>query len=792
MEKTSSVIHECQTTCEGCPFRGPKVGGKGPIDSPLVVIAESPGRQEVRKGFPLAGPSGHVVHSYIPEDSAYFINAVECNPPSNKDQKKLANAVRKCRGRVYEQIGAHPRQVIIAMGAAALWSLTGDYGLKITKERGQIIKHDLAQIGIIPVLHPAALMRGTGSFRQWREDIAYALDLMQGRPITRFVTPDVLDVHDGDGGAYLFELAMCDLRSYTYYGADIETATLSNMSPEREVIDLGVEPIRDDFTPTHKVYRFAPKWIKHPDLRKLIEDRQRSWIWHNGKFDTNYLRACFGIKARVDEDTMLLSYARDETRGVHDLDTVSVDVLNAPNHKGMIEQYLPNKKASYKYIPQAVRTQYLALDVGKTSQNFCHLRSRIASDPDLEKLYTQTLLPASRMLAQVERNGMWVDQEVVRQNDKEFSEEIAESLSILQELAGYGINPNSPMQVRDYLYNKLKLPNKKRGSTAQDVLERLPQVPFVVQLLKHRRLVKVHGTYIKNLITHTNAQGKVIPGYMMHDGRVHATYLIHGTPTGRLASREPNAQNQPREPRIRGQFGAPPGRILVEIDLKQAELRVLAALSGDPVLCAIFNEGRDLHDEVARGLFGIADGETVSKEQRVMAKTVNFGIIYGRTGFTIAQEFGMSVSQADNYVQGWLEQFPLAAEFLKKCRDAPRRLQTMTTPFGRKKRPGLVTRDNIRDLQNEAANFPEQSIASDITLHTAINTIDILYHDFDALIVNLIHDALLIEMPDNEQAIDSVCEVVSCEFAEVPRRVGITEVTFESDASKGSHWGWLK
>lgn len=775
------MIHKCQKRCEGCPYGGPRVGGKGPLDSPLVVVAESPGKSEVRAGYPLAGMSGKVVHQFIKEDEALFLNAMECFPrPKVKNERKTKRAIGCCEQRLFSQLYAHPRRLIITMGAPALQAICRDHSLKITQLRGKLLTDSGAQaeIGVLPMLHPAALMRGMGSFRQWREDIAYAKRLLEGGPVSRFNEPKTINVDWGELGSFeRFNEAIRTLEGYRLFTGDIETATLGFFEQDRRVLDIGIQAVDD---PSNVVYRFDPHWLEpvHSPLIGLLEHHRYRWIWQNGKFDINYLWNVYGIQGHVDEDTILLSYARDEIPGSHDLDMIASDVLDAPDHKGMIDKYLPKKNSSYALIPDEPRIKYLGLDVAKTTQVYQALRPQIAEDKHLEKLYTQTLIPASKMLAEVERNGVWVDQEVVKKNEKEYKQRIAENEIKIQELVGREINPNSWQQVSYYLYKELKLPDKAKGSTAEDVLKNLPQVPFVKQILEHRGLVKLYGTYIKS-----------IWGHIKEDGRVHSTYLIHGTETGRLSSRNPNMQNQPKLATIKNQFAAMPGRILLEIDLKQAELRVLAALSQDPDLCHIFATGRDLHDEVAREMFGVPPAQKPTDIQRRDAKAINFGLIYGLSDFKLALDLGITKEEAADYIQAWFDSFPKAYEFIQKCREAPARFQTIVTCFGRKKRPRLVTRENLRHLQNEACNFPEQSTASDITLHAAIRSIEPVK---PSLLVNLVHDSIMLDLDDDRSEIVRCGSIIAEEMRKVPREFGLDLVTFESDAKLGTHWGSME
>ena len=162
-------LHKPQESCEGCPFGGPKVGSKGNPEATIVAIAESPGREEVKEGSPLVGPSGGILHRYMPDnDEVYYLNAMECSPrKSLKNPTTLAQGARACHERLIGKIRAHPRRLIVAFGNPAVWSLTGNYGYKITQIRGRLIDSPFAELGIMPIVHPAALMKGAGNFRQF-------------------------------------------------------------------------------------------------------------------------------------------------------------------------------------------------------------------------------------------------------------------------------------------------------------------------------------------------------------------------------------------------------------------------------------------------------------------------------------------------------------------------------------------------------------------------------------------------------------------------------------------------
>lgn len=780
--------HACQDFCPGCPFGGPKVGSKGDPASSIVFVAESPGVDEIRKGIPLVGASGRIFHEFVADDdSVYILNALECRPPTSlKGEQKMNVATLACRDRLIDKIQLHPRRIIVAMGNSAVRSLTGNMGLKITQIRGRLIPSHLAELGIMPVVHMAALMRGTGSFRQWREDIIYALELGYGAKPKEHIPAEVEIIGDDITQGEIDELFKTLGTELT---CDIETSGFNHIN--NRILSIGITPESN----MGLSYCFYPHHL--PMLKGYLESPDIKWCWHNGKFDIKFLRNA-GVHARVDDDTMLMSYTLDEMGGIHDLETVAADVLDAPDYKHMIQPYLPNKEASYELIPPQVLAEYQAIDTSNTAQIRKIYRERVRRDAALEKLYTETLIPASEMLTQVEMNGICTDPKRLDENEHYFAGMKEEISTKLEEAIGYSINPNSPKQVKELLFHHLKMPNRKKGSTDAAVLQALfekTEHPVLELLMGYRKAAKMYGTYVKGIRKHVQ-QGT---------NRVHATYLLHGTRTGRLAARNPNLQNPPRIPQVRGTFVAAPGYELVEIDLSQAELRSLAALSGDPALCEVFLSGGSPHKDLAIYLFegwesgykkyNEDPGNTeyqVFKEQYTRCKNVNFGIIYGVTAYGLMVQINDTKQVAQQMLDGWTQRYPVASAFINKCRRTPLNNQVITTCFGRKKRVGLVSKGNLNFLQNEAANFPHQSIASDITLHAAIRTWKPLLQ-WDVRIVNLIHDALLMEVPITPGNVirNKVIHLVSNVMQQVPRDFGITKVPFLTDAEVGDRWGSL-
>jgi DNA polymerase-1 len=418
----------------------------------------------------------------------------------------------------------------------------------------------------------------------------------------------------------------------------------------------------------------------------------------------------------------------------------------------------------------------------------------VLADKHLIKAYTKVLIPGSNFLARVENNGMLVDLERNQANEVRLTEVLkgiqAKLDSITLAQFNKTVNINSPIQIATLLYEDLNV-EKIKGSTStgKDILAALPKHEVVDLILSYRKGSKALGTYVQNLPSRWKLKPrKWVIGHIQIDGRVHCVYLLHGTVTGRLSSRKPNLQNIPRDPLLRSQFRAAVGNILFEVDLNQAELRCLAELSGDPGLMAIYldPEHPGLHHEVSVTLFG----PDYTDEDKMKSKTVNFGIVYGRTGISIAEAFDLPAAEGDRWVSGWFKRFPIAADFIRSCREAPLNGKLLVTPFGRKRRFGVVTRQNKNGIQNEASNFLHQSIASDITLVANAKAVD--DPRYNSMPINVVHDSGLHETLDDESNLDQQVRIVKTYMEAEAKLWGLNKVPFIADAKVGTHWGELK
>ena len=370
---------------------------------------------------------------------------------------------------------------------------------------------------------------------------------------------------------------------------------------------------------------------------------------------------------------------------------------------------------------------------------------------ELEKLFYDIELPLCRVLADMELAGFLVDKDALGRYGEKLADGIAETESRIFELADETFNVNSPKQLGAILFDKLMLPAPKKTKTGYstniEVLDHLTGKHPIIALIKdHRELFKLKSTYADGLL-------KVIGP----DGRIHTRFMMTVTATGRLSSTEPNLQNIPIRKEIGGElrkmFVAGDGNVLVDADYSQIELRLLAHIAGDPVMRAAFERGEDIHTVTASQVFDVLP-EDVTPVMRFRAKAVNFGIVYGISPFSLAQDIGVLPKEAKAYIESYLEKYAGVRRYMADVVKNAKTLGYAATPFGRRRYlPELKSSNfNVRAFgERVALNMPIQGAAADIMKIAMINVSNRLKaENLSAKLILQVHDELVAESPENE------------------------------------------
>ena len=404
---------------------------------------------------------------------------------------------------------------------------------------------------------------------------------------------------------------------------------------------------------------------------------------------------------------------------------------------------------------------------------------------ELNALYYDVELPLSKVLFSMERAGFLLDLKLISDLGVKYSKQIEECRQAVYSLTGFSdFNLNSPKQLGEVLFERLKLEPMKKGkkgaySTNAEVLESLVDAhPAIEQLLTYRKLSKLQGTYIEGLRKLVSA-----------DGRIHTTFDQTATVTGRISSYEPNLQNIPirtdagRD--IRRAFIAKPGYVLIDADYSQIELRVLAHMSNDPVLIASFLNNEDIHSRTAAEINEIPI-QSVTPDMRRAAKAINFGIVYGISGFGLAKNVGISKKEADHFISRYLARYQKVHAFMDECVSKGNELGYAKTLLGRRRELFELSSSNrnIRNFGERAAmNTPVQGTAADIIKIAMVQVYNALENsDYDAKLILQVHDELVLECREDQA--DSVSALLS----ETMRNAISLCVPLDVDAHIGVNW----
>jgi DNA polymerase I len=494
--------------------------------------------------------------------------------------------------------------------------------------------------------------------------------------------------------------------------------------------------------------------------REAVLDRLKPWlgavdrkkVLQNAKYD-QHVFANHGITlAGIAHDTLLQSYVIESDKG-HDLGQLCRRHLGLPT---IAYEDLCGKGArqiTFDQVDIERAATYAAEDADVTLRVHQVLSPVFARQPGLSRIYHEIEMPAREVIWQMERTGILIDGATLARQSHEIGQKIMALEAQAYELAGQPFNLASPKQLGEILFGQLGLPVKKKTasggpSTDEEVLSELAlDYPLPKLLLEHRSLSKLKGTYTDKLPRMINPL----------TGRVHTHFSQASVVTGRLASSDPNLQNIPVRTeegrRIRTAFVAPPGHSIVSADYSQIELRIMAHLSGDERLLDAFAKGEDVHRATAGEIFGVTPLE-VGPDQRRVAKSINFGLIYGMSAFGLARQLGLERSAAQTYIDRYFTRYPGVARYMEAARETARQKGYVETAFGRRLWfPEIRSSQAIRrqGAERAAINAPMQGTAADLIKLAMIAVQDWLSRStLKSRLVLQVHDELVLEVPDGE------------------------------------------
>ncbi len=588
------------------------------------------------------------------------------------------------------------------------------------------------------------------------------------------------------------------IRARGYVAVDTETTSLNEMQAELVGISLSVEPGHACYIPlAHKgegegdLFGSAalaggqmPVQDALDALKPVLEDPSILKIGQNMKYDAKIL-ARRGIDIAPIDDTMLISYALHAGLHGHGMDALSERYLN---HTPIpIKTLLGGGKSAITFdrVPVEDAVRYASEDADITLRLWTVLKPQLHR-AQVTRVYETLERPLVPVLAHMERNGIAVDRDTLSRMSGAFAQKMAALEEEIHQLAGRKFNVGSPKQLGEILFDEMSLDGGKRGktgayATGADVLEDLAtEHELPARVLDWRQISKLKSTYTDALQDHIDPD----------TGRVHTSYMQAGANTGRLASSDPNLQNIPVRSeegrRIREAFVAPEGKVLVSLDYSQIELRILAHVADIEALKQAFRDGQDIHAMTASEMFGVAM-ENMTPEIRRQAKAINFGVIYGISGFGLARNLRIPRSEAQGFIDRYFERFPGIRAYMDETVEFGKKHGYVQTLFGRKiHTPEIGAKGPRAGFAKRAAiNAPIQGTAADVIRRAMIRMPDAIA-DLPCKMLLQVHDELLFEV--EQGATDAVIKAARDVMEGAAEPVVKLTVPLTVEAGQGANW----
>jgi DNA polymerase I len=523
-------------------------------------------------------------------------------------------------------------------------------------------------------------------------------------------------------------------------------------------------------------------------VRPLLEDPSVLKIGQNLKYDWIVFKR-HGIDVRPFDDTMLISYVLDAGKGSHGMDELSRRHLGHAPISFTDVAGTGRNKVSFDKVEIAKATAYAAEDADVTLRLWQMLKPRLAAE-HRTTVYETLERPMVDVVARMEMRGIAVDRQILSRLSGDFAQTLARLEDEIHEMAGEKFALGSPKQIGDILFGKMGLPGAKKTPSGQwatpaTLLDELAQAghELPAKILEWRQLAKLKSTYTDTLQEHMHPETK----------RVHTSFSLAATTTGRLSSSDPNLQNIPIRTeagrKIRQAFVAPDGHKIISADYSQIELRLLAHIADIPQLQEAFAQGIDIHAATASAMFGVPLDQ-MNPDLRRQAKTINFGIIYGISAFGLAVRLGIPNTEAAAFIKQYFERFPGIRTYIDDTKKFCREKGYVTTLFGRVCHYPQIKSGNPSEragVERQAINAPIQGTAADIIRRAMVRMEEALRAErLSARMLLQVHDELVFEAPDDE--IDATLPVISRVMTEAPFPAVSLKVPLAVEARAAQNW----
>ena len=762
------------------------------VKSDIMVVVDSPSRVDDESGIPYSGKNGKMINQLL-EDSGitnyYQTYAVHCRKPGDKEPTK--SEINACKYWLNKEIELVKPKFILIFGNIALQALLDTKGIK--KARGKPIKVDnivyFPTYSVTHVLHDPSLLSVIEA------DLSTFNSLVLNGGLFEEENLKLRLVMDDD----TFDEMLENLDGVISF--DIETNTLYPWDKDAAInfIGFGTKdyqwsiPIGKDYSE----WGYRNRKIIVKELTKKIQDC--IVVAHNGKFDMLFMKVHYGVDWYLDFDTMMAHYALDEN-SQHGLKYLATIYCGAPSYDIGGEDKI---KGTLNVI-----SKYHGLDLLYTLKLYHIFNKRLNKDERTKKVFNKIIMPCVRLFIHIEYYGIYIDLSKMQDAEDYLKNEVAEALKIL-EFWGPGTNWNSPKQLGELLYDKLKIPvvsyTPKGGrATSESVIKQIDH-PLCDSLLRYREASKQLSAFIEGWKP------------FIVNSILHPSFKLHGTVTGRLSCERPNLQQVPRDPRIRSLITAPEGWQLIDADLSQIELRVAAEVANETTMLQAFATGVDVHwltlirelgrqgseaeliKLTANGLidkhepdnksYDINYGKAIQvllkygpekaqkinkswKELRKKAKAINFGFLYGmwwkKFKDYARDNYGVTVTDEEAQLsrEAFFELYPNFIPWHNKQRSFAKKYGYVESLIGRKRRlpeaKSVMDTPAKKEAERQSINAPVQSLANDLNLMTALQISK--EYSFDKVrVIGTVHDATMFLVRDEyvEEVYNRILQVMS-------------------------------